>query len=128
MIEWFTLAQVVVAVAAGLLCVVLGLARRTPNDLVLGAAALVELLLIAQVVVAIVAPAFGNVPTGSGLEFWVYLVSAVLLPPLAAFWALIERSRWSTVVIGVACLAVAVMVYRMSVIWFVQGPGLAASL
>ena len=121
MIEWFTIAQVSVAVAAGLLAVVLGLAGRAPNDLVLGAAALVELLLLAQVVIALVAPIFGNAPTGSGLEFWVYLVSAVLLPPLAVLWGLIERNRWSTVIIGVACLAVAVMVYRMNVIWFVQG-------
>lgn len=120
MIEWFTSVQLVVAVAAGLLAVVLGLAGRKPNDLVLASAALVELLLIAQLIVAIVAPAVGNAPTGSGLEFWVYLVSAALLPPLAVFWALVERNRWSTVIVGVACFAVAVMLYRMGQIWFVQ--------
>lgn len=120
MIEWFTTVQMVVAVAAGLLAVVLGLAGRKPNDLVLASAALVELLLIAQIIVAIVAPAVGNAPTGSGLEFWVYLVSAALLPPLAVFWALVERNRWSTVIVGVACFAVAVMLYRMGQIWFVQ--------
>ena len=64
--------------------------------------------------------ATGNPPTGGLLEFWVYLISAALLPPLAAFWALIDRNRWSTVVIGVACFAVAVMLYRMLQIWFVQ--------
>ncbi|WP_353827491.1 hypothetical protein [Agromyces sp. SYSU T0242] len=120
MIEWFAYVQVAVAVLAGLLCVVLGLAGRVPNDLVLGALALVELLLIAQVVVAIVAPAVGNPPTGSLLEFWVYLVSAVLLPPAAALWALVDRGRWATAVCGVAALAVAVMVYRMLQIWTVQ--------
>ena len=120
MIEWFTTVQLVVAVAAGLLAVVLGLAGRKPNDLVLASAALVELLLIAQIILAIVAPAVGNAPTGSGLEFWVYLVSAALLPPLAVFWALVERNRWSTVIVGVACFAVAVMLYRMGQIWFVQ--------
>ena len=120
MIEWFTTVQLVVAVAAGLLAVVLGLAGRKPNDLVLASAALVEILLIAQIIVALVAPAVGNAPTGSGLEFWVYLVSAALLPPLAVFWALVERNRWSTVIVGVACLAVAVMLYRMGQIWFVQ--------
>ena len=120
MIEWFAWAQVAVAVLAGLLCIVLGLAGRAPNDLVLGSLALVELLLVAQVVVALVAPAAGNPPTGSLLEFWVYLVSAVLLPPAAAFWALVDRGRWATVVCGVAALAVAVMVYRMFQIWTVQ--------
>lgn len=120
MILWFTIAQVAVAVAAGLLCVVLGLASRRPSDLTVGSLALVELLVIAQVVVAIIAPLAGNPPTGSLLEFWVYLVSAVLLPPAAVFWALLERSRWSTVVMGVAALAIAVMTWRMHVIWTVQ--------
>lgn len=121
MIEWFTTAQLVVAVAAGLLCLVLGFAGKTPNDLVVGATALVELLLLAQIVVAAIAPAVGNTPTGSALEFWIYLISAALIPPAAIFWSLIERNKWSTVVLGVACLAIAVMIYRMNVIWFVQG-------
>ncbi|QJU53757.1 hypothetical protein SCB71_11045 [Herbiconiux sp. KACC 21604] len=120
MIEWFSYTQVAVAVVAGLLCVVLGLAGKVPNDLTMGATALVEVLLVVQLVVALVAPAFGNTPTGDPLEFWVYLVSAVLLPLAGGFWALIDRTRWSTVVLGAVCLAVAVMVYRMNVIWFVQ--------
>jgi hypothetical protein len=43
-----------------------------------------------------------------------------VLPPLGGFWALIERNRWSTVVLGVVCLAIAVMVYRMYQIWVFQ--------
>ncbi len=117
MIEWFALVQVGVAVIVGLVCVVLGLAGRRPSDLTVGGLALVLLLLFAQVVIAVIAPLVGNPPTGSALEFWVYLVSAVLLPPAAVFWALVERSRWSTVIMGIAALAVAVMVWRMQVIW-----------
>jgi len=120
MIPWFEYVQVGVAVVAGLFCLALGLAGRRPSDYTLGATALVELLLVVQVVIALFAPATGNLPTGSGLEFWVYLVSAVLIPPAAVLWALVDRNRWSTAVLGVACLAVAVMVYRMGQIWFVQ--------
>ena len=120
MIEWFTWVQLAVAIAAGVLCLVLGLAGRVPSDLTIGALALVELLLVVQLVVAILGPAFGNEPSGSVLEFYVYLVSALLLPPAAAFWALLERNRWSTVILGVAALAVGVMVYRMLQIWTVQ--------
>lgn len=120
MIDWFTNVQVVVALAAGLFCLALGLAGRKPSDYTLAATAVVELLLLAQVVIALVSPAVGNPPTGSLPEFWVYLVSAVLIPPAAAFWALVDRNRWSTVILGVACLAIAVMVYRMGQIWFVQ--------
>lgn len=121
MILWFTLVQVGVAVAAGIFCLVAGLAGRRPSDWTVGSLALVELLLLAQIVVAIVAPLTGNPPTGSLLEFWVYLVSAALLPPAAVFWALLERSRWSTVIMGVAALSVAVMVWRMQTIWTIQG-------
>ncbi|WP_396642124.1 hypothetical protein [Microbacterium sp.] len=117
MILWFTIAQVVVAVAAGLFCLVAGLAGRRPSDGTVGSLALVELLLIAQVVVSIVAPFVGNPPTGSALEFWVYLVSAALLPAAGVAWALLERSRWSTVIMGVVALSIAVMVWRMQVIW-----------
>ncbi|MFZ4895920.1 hypothetical protein ACL9RL_15870 [Plantibacter sp. Mn2098] len=121
MIEWFTYAQIAVAVAGGLLCVVLGLAGRKPSDLTMGATALVFVLLIAQLVVAIIAPAVGNQATGSVPEFYVYLISAIILPLAGGFWALVERSRWSTVVLGVVCLAIAVMLYRMLQIWTVQG-------
>ncbi|MET0860861.1 MAG: hypothetical protein ABW091_07525 [Microbacterium sp.] len=120
MILWFTLVQVIVAAASGLLCIILGLAGRRPSDLSVGGLALLELLLIAQIVVAVVAPLVGNPPTGSLLEFWVYLVSAALLPPASVAWALLERSRWSTVIMGIAALAVAVMVWRMFAIWTVQ--------
>lgn len=120
MILWFTYVQVAVAVIGGVLCVVLGLAGRRPSDLSVGALALLELLLIAQIVIAIVAPFAGDPPSGSPLEFWVYLVSAALLPPAGVVWGLLERSRWSTVIMGIAALAVAVMVWRMQVIWTIQ--------
>ena len=120
MIEWFAWVQVGVAVVAGVLCLALGFAGRVPSDLTNGALVLVELLLLVQLVVALLAPLVGNEPTGSVLEFYTYLVGALLLPPAAVFWALLERSRWSTVVLGVAALSVAVMVYRMLQIWTVQ--------
>ncbi|TFD89383.1 hypothetical protein E3T61_10665 [Cryobacterium lactosi] len=121
MIEWFTYLQLAVATAAGLLCLGLGFVGRKPTDLSMGATLLVELLLIGQLVVAIVAPLTGNQATGSLLEFYTYLISAILLPIFGGVWALIDRSRWSTVILGVVCLSVAVMVYRMLQIWTVQG-------
>lgn len=121
MIEWFTTAQIAVAVLAGVLGVVVGLIGRAPGDLTMGATALVALLLIVQLVVTIVAPFAGNNPTGSLAEFYIYLISAVILPFAGGFWALLERNRWSTVILGVVCLAIAVMLYRMNAIWNVQG-------
>ena len=120
MIEWLTWTLVVVATAAGLLCLFFGIAGRPPADLTLGSVLLVELLLLIQLGVAVVAPLVGNEPTGNLVEYYVYLVSAILIPPFTVLWGLVERSRWSTVVLAIGALAVAVMVYRMHVIWFFQ--------
>ncbi len=120
MILWFTIAQIAIAVAAGVFCLIAGLIGRRPSDFSVGALALVEALLVVQVIAAIVAPLAGNPPTGDLLEYWVYLISAVLLPVGAVLWALMERSRWSTVILGVAALAIAIMLWRMQVIWSVQ--------
>ncbi|WP_221585707.1 hypothetical protein [Microbacterium sp. G2-8] len=120
MILWFTIAQIAIACAAGALCIVLGLVGRRPGDVSVGSLILVQLLLLAQIVLAIVAPLVGNVPTGSLLEFWTYLVSAAILPVGGIVWAFVDRGRWSVVVMGVLALAVAVMIYRMHVIWTVQ--------
>lgn len=120
MIDVFTIVLIAVSTLAGVLCVVLGLAGRKPSDVSILAVVLVEVLLLAQVVIALIAPATGNHPTGNLAEFWVYLATACLMPPVAVAWALTDRSRWSTVVLGVAALAVAVMAYRMNQIWTVQ--------
>jgi hypothetical protein len=69
MIEWFTYLQIAVAVIAGLIAIVRGLAGKTPSDLVLGALGVVELLLLVQLVISIVAPLTGNEASGSVLEF-----------------------------------------------------------
>lgn len=120
MILWFTAVQIVVAVTTGVFCLALGFAGRRPSDWTVGGLALIELLLIAQVIAAIVSPLAGNTPTGDLLEFWTYLISAVILPIGGVVWALIDRSRWSTVVLGVVAVAIAIMLWRMQVIWTVQ--------
>ncbi len=121
MIDWFTALQIGVAVTGGVLAVALGLMGRRPSDLTMAFAGVVALLLIVQLAVAIAGPLAGNRPTGSLFEFYIYLISAIFVPVGAGFWALIDRSRWSTVILGVAQLAVAVMLYRMGQIWFIQG-------
>ena len=121
MVLWFTAVQVIVSLLAGIICLIVGFAGRKPNDLTLGSVALMEVLLVAQLVVTIVAPFVGNKPTGSLGEFYIYIISALLLPAVGGFWALIERTRWSNVVLGVVGLAICVMTYRMGQIWFVPG-------
>lgn len=117
MIVWFAIAQIAVGTAAAILCLVEYLRKRTPNDYTLGATVLVGILLVAQIVVALVAPAVGNFAIGDPLEFWMYLIVATVLPFGAAFWALIDRRRSAHLVLMVVNASVAVMLYRMLVIW-----------
>ena len=120
MISWLMLTQAAVLGALGAVVAIAGVAKVRMNDLVLGAAALTMLTLVVQVVASIVAPLAGAGPTGDLLEYWVYLVTALLIPPAATLWAFADKGRWSVLVVGVGLLAVAVMVYRMHQIWFVQ--------
>lgn len=121
MISWLMLAQAIGLGVIGAVVAIVGIARKPFNDWVLGAAALAMLTLIVQVVASIVAPFLGSVPTGDVLEYWVYLISALLIPPAAVLWALVDKkSEWQTLVVGIGILAVAVMAYRMHQIWFVQ--------
>lgn len=121
MIEWFTWLQIALALIVALFCLITFARKMPPNDYALGGTLLVGLLLLAQIIVAAIAPAAGNAPTGDLLEFWLYLITAFILPLAAAFWALADRSRWSNLILAVASLAVAVMLYRMFFIWTVQG-------
>ena len=121
MIEWFTWLQIALALIVALFCLITFARKMPPNDYALGGTLLVALLLVAQIIVAAIAPATGNTPTGDLLEFWLYLITAFILPLAAAFWALADRSRWSNLILAVASLAVAVMLYRMFFIWTVQG-------
>lgn len=126
MIEWYTWTLAAVATLAGVVCLVAGFAGKPPGDVTVGSIALVEVGLLAQLVIAIVAPLVGNPPVGDVVEFWAYLVTAVVIPPAAVFWGLIERSRWSTVILGVAALAVAVMIVRMQQVWSGHAPFIQA--
>ena len=46
-----------------------------------------------------------------------YLVGIIVLIPIAWFWANVERTRFSGVVLAVAAAAVAAMTLRLLVLW-----------
>jgi hypothetical protein len=117
MIEWAYQAQFGLALAAGLFCIVLGLINRPPSWWSVGSVALVEALLLVQLVWSIFLVASGNQAKGDTVEFFGYIITALVVPPAAVGWAIIDRSRWSTVVLGVSGLTIAVMLARMWQIW-----------
>jgi hypothetical protein len=120
-IEWFAWFQVGFAALIGLVSFGFAAKKATPNDYTLLGTVLIGVLLVAQIVVSIVAPFVGNEPTGDSLEFWMYLITAVMMIPAAVIWAVVERNVISNVILGVVGVSVAVMVARMNEIWFDSG-------
>jgi len=117
MIEILYQVGIWLSLAVGLLSLLLGLIGRPPSGISVGAQALVELFLIVQLVASIVIVASGARAKNDTVEFFAYLITAVIIPIGAVLWALLERSKWSTVVLGVSALAIAVMLVRMHQIW-----------
>lgn len=80
------------------------------------AGAVVELALLAQVVVGLVAQAQGH-QAADPWTFWGYVITALFLLPVAAAWAFADRTRWSSVVLVVACVALLAMQARVWQVW-----------
>lgn len=117
MLEWGYNFQLAFASLAGLVALFLGIIKRPPSWWSVGSVVLVEALLLVQLVVSIVLVVQGQQAKGDTVEFFGYIITALVVPPAAVAWAVIERTRWSTLVLGVAGLTVAVMLIRMWQIW-----------
>jgi hypothetical protein len=72
---------------------------------------------LVQLAVTIALVATGHQAKGDTVEFFGYIITALIVPPAAVAWAIVDRSRWSTVVIGVSGLTIAIMLVRMWQIW-----------
>jgi hypothetical protein len=110
---------VAVAVCTGLVALwsfVQAARNRLPDKPLLVALVALELLLVAQLVIGIVLLIRGEHPR-SLATYLAYLIGCLIVLPVGAGWALAERSRSSTVVLGVACLALPVMVLRLNEVW-----------
>ena len=75
-----------------------------------------EVLLLVEVGIVVAKLAGGgrpaSLPTLVG-----YLVATPIVPVAAAFWGLMERSRWGPAVVAVAGLVAAVLMVRLHQIW-----------
>lgn len=117
MTEVLYLAQLWFAVAAGVFAITLGLFGRLPSLWSVGSLAIVLLGLLVQIGYSTFVVIGGAEAVIDTVEFYAYLVVAIMVPVGAGFWALVERNRWSTLILGVAALTVAVMLVRMNQIW-----------
>jgi hypothetical protein len=117
MLDWWYQAQLWFGVIAGLLLVVMGLIGRRPSGFSLALVAGSEFGLAMQLIASITLVILGERAKLDTWEFFGYLIVALMVPVAAAIWALIDRNRWSTVVMGAGVLTVVVMLVRMHQIW-----------
>lgn len=117
MIEWFFLAQSWFALGAGLVLVLMGLIGRIPSGFSISLVAISELALVVQLILSITLVILGEQAKVDTWEFFGYLLVALMIPAAGALWALLERGKWSTVVMGAALLTLSVMLVRMYQIW-----------
>lgn len=75
-----------------------------------------EVGLLAQVVVGIVKLSTEDRQVET-FAFLGYLITPLLVLPLAAFWALVERTRWGPAVMVVGCLTVPILILRLNQVW-----------
>jgi predicted outer membrane lipoprotein len=118
MFSWLVNLQLAVAFGVALSLFAMSVAKRKPSLVSLSLLAVVEIGLIAQLVVSIVLVSGGARAKTDTIEFFGYLLVAMMIPAGAALWALVERNRWSTMVLAVSAVTVAIMVARMQQIWF----------
>ncbi|MPV37646.1 hypothetical protein [Georgenia subflava] len=80
------------------------------------AGGVVEAALVVQGVVALVGVVGGH-PLAEPWTYWGYLVTALFLLPVAAVWAMADRTRTSSIALVVVCVAILAMQARMWQVW-----------
>ena len=117
MIEFFYLVLVWYSVAVGIALLGAGLFGARPGPVSIMATAGVEAGLLIQLLISIALVFSGQRAETDTLEFFGYLIVAIIVPLAAGFWGLAERTKYSMMVLGAAALTVAVMLYRMQQLW-----------
>ena len=94
--------------------------NRAPSRLDFVAGALLGALVALLVVLAVVG-LFGGSRPAETATFAGYLVTTIAFAPVALYLARLEPTRWGTLILGVACLVLPVLVLRLQQIASVTG-------
>lgn len=121
MIEFFYLVLVWYALAVGIVLLAAGLFGTKPGPLAIMAMAGIEAGLLMQLLISTALVIAGQRAQTDTIEFFGYLIVAIIVPLAAGFWGLAERTKYSMMVLGFGGLTVAVMLYRMHILWFGVG-------
>lgn len=90
--------------------------RQTFSDALFYVMAVVEVLLVAQLVAGCIA--LGQTSRDiDGVTFVSYLVTVVAVPVAAVLWGVSDKSRWGTGVVVIGMVTVAALCLRLLDIW-----------
>lgn len=117
MIEFFYLVLVWYSAFVGVVLLGAGLVGVKPGPVAIMATAGIEAGLLIQLVLSTILVISGERAQTDTVEFFGYLIVAIIVPLAAGFWGLAERTKYSMMVLGAAGLTVAVMLYRMQQLW-----------
>ena len=105
-------ATIVVALLLGIWYLIRCALNRPPGNLdlwaMLGLSALVAVLTI----VAVVSLISGDRPSDT-ITFIGYLITTIAFAPVGFYLARLEPTRWGTLILGIACLVLPVLVLRL---------------
>lgn len=108
----------VVCALSTVVCWAMTALRNHPADSSIISLALIELYLIGYGIYAGIRQIMGAEILGQAWEFWGYIITALLLPVGVFIWAMVDKTRWSNLVMSFVGLVVFVMIYRLEVIWW----------
>lgn len=117
MIDWLYTGLLWASILTGGVNLMLALFNVKPNLFSRIVALVIEVGLLTQAVATIILLFQGSRSSGSIFEFFGYLLVAMLIPAGAVVWSLVDGSRQASVILGLAPMVIAVMLYRMTSIW-----------
>ena len=120
MVDWLAVVLIIAALILAVWCGITALRNKPTDDPHLYGIAAIEVLLLVQVAVVIVRLAQGDRPTEFA-TFLAYLILVPLVLPIGFLLSLIERTRWGSVILGIAALTLAVLVIRLQDLWGTVG-------
>jgi hypothetical protein len=115
-----SVATIVVSLVLAIWFLIRAALDRAPNRGDLLAIALLSVLVAVLVVVAVAGLFDGSRPSETS-TFAGYLLTTIAFGPTAFVLARMEPTRWGTVILGVACLVLPVLVLRLQQIASVTG-------
>lgn len=113
---WFWVGTVICALSL-LICVAMTVLRTFPDDASILSVVAVEVFLVVYGIASGIRQAGGEALSGPFWEFWGYVATALIIPPIALVWAVTDKTRWSNLVMGAVGPTVFVMLHRMQVLF-----------